>query len=204
MKKHIMLIAWGLSTLAVLLAVVSWQQYLVVPLGQSTIYDIFPVFGLVAFSIMWSHYAVGALVRWYDISREKVDSFYRWTAYVVLAAILLHPGLLEWQFWRDSGELLPYGYVAPSLRLYIVLAQVALVAFLAYESHRWFKERSWWHWVERASDVAMFLILIHAYKLGLSLLPGWFRYVWFFYGVTLIIAIGYAAHVRHNKTGKWL
>lgn len=204
MKRYIALFAWLTSLVVTVLAVTTWWQCLSVPVSKLSVYDVFPLFGLVAFSLMWAHYAVGAIRAYLGAGKSVTNMWFRFTAYMVLFAILMHPGLLEYQLWRDSGSLLPYSYVAPGLAWTVILGQVALLAFLAFESHRYFKQKTWWHWVERASDVAMFLILIHAYKLGCSLLPGWFQYVWFFYGLTLALAIGYSTYHRHNTSGKWL
>ena len=203
MKKYFLPAAWGLSILTATLAVITWIQCLEVPFGKMEIYDIFPVFGLVAFSLMWSHYIVGAGRLYYGIKRDQVAQYFTTTASVVLVAILFHPGLLIWQMWRDQAGL-PVNYVAPDHRLYVVMAEVAWLAFLSFELHRFYKDKSWWHWVERASDVAMYFILIHAYQLGCSLLPGWYQFVWFFYGITLTAAIAYTTNHRHKTTGHWL
>ncbi len=203
MKKYFLPAAWGLSTLTVTLAVVTWVQCLVVPFDRMAIYDIFPVFGLVAFSLMWCHYIVGAGRLYYGIDRKHVTHYFTVTAAIVLVAILFHPGLLTWQLWRD-GVGLPVNYVAPDFRLYVIIAEVAWLAFLAFELHRFYRDKTWWHWVERASDVAMYLILVHAYQLGCSLLPGWYRFVWFFYGITLTAAMAYITYHRHKATSRWL
>lgn len=204
LRRNFVVFAWGLSVLVAILAMLAWYQSLLVPLGKLGIYDVFPLFGILAFSIMWSHYMVSALRARLNFDREKLNAYYSITVAVVLGAILLHPGLLTWQFWQDGGGLLVFNYVAPDLRFYVIIAEVALLAFLAYEFHRWFKDYSWWHWVERASDVAMIIILIHGFKLGGDILPDWFVALWFFYGAALIAAILYSAKLRYRQTGKLL
>lgn len=203
MKKYLVTLAWALSGITATLAIITWLQSIVSPFSQLTVYDIFPVFGLLAFSLMWCHYIVSALRTYYDVAKDSLKLYYSVTASIVLGAILLHPGLLTWQMWHDKAGL-PVNYVAPDLRMYVILGGIAFLAFMAFELHRFYRQRSWWHYVERASDIAMFLILIHAYHLGRSLLPGWFRYVWFFYGFTLVVAIAYATKKRRQTTGRWL
>jgi hypothetical protein len=203
MKQYVVSFAWVLSIVATSLAVLTWAQHVGGPISSLSVYQIFPVFGLIAFSLMWAHYIVGALRTYYGIAKEKLAPYIRTTFVVVLIALLMHPGLLTWQLWRDHFGL-PVDYVAPDMRLYVILGEIAWITFLLFELHRFYKERTWWHWVERASDIAMLLILIHAYKLGPSLLPGWFRLVWIFYGLTLIAAISYLTFVRHRTTQKWL
>lgn len=203
MKQYVGIFAWLLAIIATGLSILTWVQHAGGSLAHLSIYQIFPVFGLVAFSLMWAHYIVGAVRTYYGVPKEKLTVYMQTTFAVVLAALLMHPGLLTWQLWRDHVGL-PINYVAPDKRLYVILGEVAWITFLTFELHRFYKERSWWHWVERASDGAMLLILIHAYRLGPSLLPGWFRMVWIFYGLTLVGAIGYLTFIRHKTTQKWL
>lgn len=203
MKRHLIKLTWGLGLVVTSLAILTWYEHLVSPLSKLSVYEIFPVFGLVAFSLMWTHYIVGAARTYYGVAKEKFATYNQTTFILVLIALLLHPGLLTWQLWRDHFGL-PVNYVAADMRLYVILGEVAWIAFLLFELHRFYKERSWWHWLERASDVAMLLILVHAYNLGTSLLPGWFQVVWVFYGVTFVGAISYLTYVRHKTTHKWL
>ena len=152
---------------------------------------------------MWTHYVVGALRRYYGVAKEQFSAYYRVTFVAVLSALLLHPGLLTWQLWRDHIGL-PVNYVSPDLRLYVILGEVAWIAFLVFELHRFYSDRRWWHWIERASDVAMVLILIHGYNLGSAFASGWFKALWTFYGLILLITIGYGSYTRHQTSGKWL
>jgi hypothetical protein len=203
MKKHLVLFAWILSLVVTILAVTTWYQHLASPVSHLSVYELFPVFGLVAFSLMWSHYIIGALRGFYDVPKDSFSRYYQVTFVVVLGALLLHPGLLTWQLWRDNIGI-PTDYVAPDMRLYIIIAEIAWVAFLTFEMHRFYRHKSWWHYVERASDVAMVLILIHALNLGTSLVSGWFKVVWIFYALSLLAAITYSTYLRHQTTKKWL
>lgn len=195
--------AWILTAVVTVLALAAWKQSLLVPLNELTVYDVFPVFGILAFSLMWTHYMVGALIRYTGFDKTRLKPYFTITALAVLCALLLHPGLLVWQMWRD-GLGLPVNYVAPDLRLFVVIGQIAWLMFLAYELHRLYEDRPWWHYVERASDIAMILVFIHGYSLGKTLFPDWFTALWLFYGVTLLAAITYATVKRYKTTGKVL
>lgn len=203
MKQNLVKFAWGLGFIVAVLAIITWYQHISGPISQLSVYEIFPVFGLLAFSLMWSHYIVGAVRTYYGVAKEKFATYNQTTFMLVLIALLLHPGLLTWQLWRDHFGL-PVDYVAPDMRLYVVLGQIALIAFLVFELQRFYSDRAWWHWVERASDVAMVLVLIHAFNLGTSLIDGWFKLIWIFYGLTFVGAIAYGTYKRHQTTGKWL
>ena len=90
-------------------------------------------------------------------------------------------------------------YVAPSLRWAALLGMVSLLIFLAYELRRWFSDKGWWRVVEIATDIAMIAILIHSLKLGTTLQHGWLQIVWYFYGITLIAALGYIYYRKYSK-----
>lgn len=202
-QQHVLPVAWILSVIVVVLGVTAWWQSLPVPIDELTIYDIFPVFGILAFSLMWVHYMVGVAVRHTGIDRVKVRRFRSVTSLAVLFALLLHPGLLLWQLWRD-GLGLPVNYVAPNLALFVILGQIAFLLFMAYEFHRLYEDRSWWHYIERASDFAMILVLIHGFRLSQTVYPKWFSVLWIFFGVAFFAALIHATMHRHRATAKWL
>jgi hypothetical protein len=202
-QSHVVPFAWLLSGVVVIIGLVAWKQSLLVPFSELGIYDVFPLFGILAFSLMWAHYMVGVAVRKTGLERTKLRSYMTYSSLAVLFALLLHPGLLTYQMWRD-GLGLPVNYVAPNLAIFVVLGQIAFLMFLAYELHRLYESRSWWHYVERASDVAMILILIHGYRLSQSLYPDWFTALWIFYGITFLSALVHSTVYRYRTTQKLL
>lgn len=182
--------AWGLSILVTFLAIYVWGQSLDWQFSGLTIYEIFPVLGLIAFSIMWSHYIVSVVRQYLDIDREATKKYFETTSMVVLIAIVLHPGLLIYQLYRDGLGLPPgsyykvYGWLA-------ILGTVSWFAFIAFEFRRKFGQKKWWPYVGYAGDAAMLAIFYHGLKLGTQLHIDWFRWVWYFYGLTLIGALAY-------------
>jgi len=118
--------------------------------------------------------------------------YFRYTGYVVLAAIVFHPGILIYQLFHDGYGLPPGSYshfLAPGIEWLALLGTASLFAFLAFELHRWFGQRSWWKYVITAGDVAMVAIFYHGLRLGSQLQGGWFRAVWWLYGITLVAAL---------------
>lgn len=199
--RRLQLVAWSLSTLVAVIAVVAWGQGVRWRLAGLSTYQIFPLLGLLAFSLMWSHYIAAVLRLHYKHDKAVLSRYFEVTSLVVLGAILLHPGLLGWQLWRDGLGLPPGNelhYVAPDMRLYIVIAMISLTLFLAYEFRRKFGTRSWWKYIAHSTDIAMILIFIHSLKLGSQLQTGWFRAVWYLYGVTLLGALGYIYSLKFN------
>lgn len=184
--------AWGLTAFVAALAFVAWGSFNAWSFDQLSSYQLFPLFGLLAFSIMWAHYVAAAVRQGFGIDKKVLMHYFEATSLMVLVLILLHPGLLTWQLWRD-GHGLPPGselhYVAPSARWAIIFAFISLSVFLIYEFRRFYQKRSWWKYVQYASDVAMVLIFFHALKLGGTLMDGWFRWVWLLYGFVLAFVI---------------
>jgi len=186
--------AWGTSAVSVAFAFIAWGQSFAWDFSFLSLYMLFPLFGLVAFSLMWSHYVTAALRQYYKLGKEVTKSYFEATSALVLAAILLHPGLLGYQLWRDGMGLPPaseLNYLPNSKDFYILIAMLSLFIFLGYELRRWFEERSWWKYLQYASDIAIILIYIHGVNVGTRLQQGWFRAVWAFYGLTLAASLTY-------------
>ncbi|HET8690161.1 MAG TPA: hypothetical protein VFL81_01885, partial [Candidatus Saccharimonadales bacterium] len=134
----------------------------------------------------------GISARYGWMGRQGLGSYYSHVGFAILAAIMLHPGLLIWQLWHDGFGLPPESYlqhyVAPSMRFAALVGSTCLFIFLAYEFHRWFSGRRWWKIVEILTDAAMIGIFYHSLRLGTQI-NGWFEIVWWFYGITLIIML---------------
>jgi hypothetical protein len=186
------MIAWAISVAVAFLAFIAWGQ------GYGwqvkTSYQLFPLFGLLAFSLMWSHYIAAVLRLSTGLDKTVLKDYFELTSGMVLVFILLHPGLLAWQLWRDGAGLPPgstLNYVMPTLKTSVIFGIISLFVFLAFELYRKFGDRPWWQYVSSASDVAMLLIFIHGLRLGGQLQTGWFKFAWYFYGVSLVGSLVY-------------
>jgi hypothetical protein len=199
-KTTIKWTAWILSGLVLVAAIVAWGQSLDWQISGITAYQWFPLLGLTAFSLMWGHYIVGALRRYFGVEKAVLSQYFEVTSMVVLFAILLHPGILWLQLWRDGFGLPPKSYLTVygvgSMKLAVVLGSISLAVFLMFELRRKYGEASWWKYVSYSSDVAMLAIFYHGLTLGGQLQGGWYRALWFAYGITLVLAIGY---IRFGK-----
>jgi len=193
MNKHWRVaIPWILTSSVSVLAVYAWGQSLAWNLKAVNTYLLFPLLGLLAYSIMWSHYMIGSVKHTAFMQQVELTNYFRYTGYAVLAAIVLHPGLLVYQLFRDGRGLPPSSYehyVAPGLAWVTLLGTASLLAFLAFELHRWYGRTSWWKYVITAGDIAMVAIFYHSLRLGTQLQGGWFRWVWWFYGLSLAVVL---------------
>ena len=203
--KLCLIIVWSLSALVATLAFIAWGNDLSWQFGHLNTYLFFPLLGLLAFSVMWSHYVAGTLRELMDVDQTRLTNYYRYTGYAVLTLICLHRGLLIYQLFRDGAGLPPLSYeryVAPGLGWITLLGTASLLIFLAFEFRRIYAKHSWWHFVPEAGDFAMLAIFYHGLRLGSQLRhAGWFVTVWWFYGITLtvIIARSYAKKYANKK-----
>jgi hypothetical protein len=194
MENRVKIVAWMVSVISVVLAIAAWFQSYGWEIPRLSTYVIFPLFGLVAFSLMWSHYIASVVRQQMGVEKPVLSNYFEVTSLIVLAAICLHPGLLVWQLWRDGEGLPPgsvYAFVVPSMRWLATIGIVSLLIFLAFEFRRIFDKKPWWRFVGYATDVAMLLIFYHGLQLGGLLTNGWFRIVWIFYGITLVLSLAY-------------
>lgn len=195
---------WAIGLGVAGLAIVAWGQSLRWRFDGPLAYLLFPLCGLLAFSLMWSHYVAGVLRRVGKAEKAAIQTYLSLTGYAVLLLICLHPGLLIWQLWRDGFGLPPdsylQNYVAPSLRWVAMLGTVSLIIFLAYELKRWFKDKLWWKYIVYAGDLAMVAIFYHALRLGTQTQAGWYKWVWLFYGITLVGSLGFIYYVDRHDT----
>lgn len=194
--------AWCLTLVVCLVGVVAWGQDHYWQLSKLTAYQIFPLLGVLAYSIMWSQYVVGAIREICGFKASQLSSYFRSTGYVVLGLICLHPSILITKRFLDGYGLPPKSYetyVAPGLGWLTLLGTASLLIFLAYEFHRKYAKRTWWHYVQSAVDFAMLAIFYHGLRLGSQLTHGsWFRVVWVFYGLVLV------AIILRSYTNKYL
>lgn len=194
---------WAIALLAVLPAVIAWYTGPHGGFADVTGYNLFPLLGLIAFTLMWSHYIVAAIRLMLGLDKSVTRRFKQVTGWIVLAAIILHPSILVFTLWREGFGLPPSSYlkyyVAPNLQWAAGMGAFALLAFLAYELHRWFEAKNWWPYVQALSDAAMVLILVHGFTLGGDLSGGWFRLVWLFYAETFLAALGFMYYFRFKR-----
>ncbi len=205
-EQQVRFFSWFLFCVVLLSAVVVWAGERLG--GQSlTLYSIFPLLGLGAFSIMWTHYILGSVRRKLGVKARVNKTYFKYSSWLVLALILLHPGLLIVQLNRDGLGLPPNSYLQvysePAMKGAIMLGTIALIIFLAYEFRKKFHKKSWWKFINWAQIVAMYLIFYHGLTLGRELNVGWYKNVWYFYGISLLAAVLYNSWydrtIKHKK-----
>ncbi len=158
----------------------------------SDLFSLFPYLGILAWSLMWTHYVIGEFRRW-NPRLPKNELYSKVTGILVFILILLHPGILWFaQYQRGAGlpPLSAYSYAGQAGALAVTLGLIAWVLFLSYDLLEKFKQkpliaRSWWL-VNITQSVAMLFILKHSFELGSDLQTGWFRTYWVVLGTAFL------------------
>ncbi len=186
------LLGYGLITLNILVVTVAIFAWGTLYNWQiSSIYGFFPLLGLLAFSLMWTHYVAAAVNRQYDNAFD-LKTYYKWTGWAVVVLIIFHPLLLNYALFRDGLGLPPGSdllYLGKKMLTALLLGVSALAIFLAYESKPLLEKSKFWPVMIGLNDLAMIFIFFHARLLGGSLHLQWFHTVWNFYGVVLVVCI---------------
>ena len=187
---------WLLLTMSLIVPFIAWSSERDWSYDKLTLLVIFPLLGLWAWSIMWTHYAYGSLRLVYS-GLQKNKLYSKVSGVLVLFLILLHPFLLSLNQWQTLEKLPPgsvYSYVAPSQKLFIYFGVVALTLFLSFEVFERLKSSNVvnqnWKWVSLSQMLAMTLIFFHALSLGSNLSVEWFELYWVTLGALLIPCFG--------------
>jgi hypothetical protein len=189
MSKQLVIIG---ATLAVILPIfahirnVSWGD-------SSLVISLFPIFGLLAFTLLWLHAMSGVFEEWLR-ERFNFDAFVHWTALIILVSMLLHVFMLLTLIKFDLPSLFEHSPVAMTLGL------IGFILLLTYDIGKLFKKREFfsrnWNSILIISTIGFILIFFHSLMIGSDLQSGWLRWLWIFYGVTAILATIYTYGIK--------
>lgn len=190
------LIPWLLFVIVTIVPFLAWSYTRSWNYESLTLITIFPLLGLWAWGIMWTHYAYGGL-RLVFPSLQKNKTYSKLSGALVLALILLHPVLLAASQWQNTKSLPPgsiYSYVLPEHKIYILLGTIGLILFLSFEIFERIKNNPYikkhWKWISLSQMLAMVLIFFHALSIGSAYYIGWFEFYWVVLGALLIPCFG--------------
>lgn len=191
-QRNFITVTWTLFVAVVLIGFVAWGQGIGWNFNGFNSYQLFPLLGILAWLIMWTHYVIGS-IRIKNPELQKAALYSKVSSYIVLASLILHPGILAFEQFVNGQGLPPASYTAyagQSMRLAVFLGMIGVTLFLAYEVLERFKKNStlqkYWWVVSLSQSFAMTLIFVHALRLGGSLGQEWFRIIWIVMGVALL------------------
>jgi hypothetical protein len=164
---------------------------------------LFPLFGLLALSLVWSQIMLGAFMRPLTKLYPKILKLHIAFGLLTLAFALLHPLLLIVGY--TPAGYFGYTFVAPELKSAVFLGQGALLllllGILAGLLRNWKPLQKAWRWLHFGHYAVFFLAFFHSMRLGtdLSISP-YLRVLWLFFFVTVVIAMVYRRFYVPNKT----
>ena len=160
-----------------------------------SLYLLFPLLGMLAFSIMWTQVVVGKFKNHFNKIFSTHKFFVR-TGLTVLILFLSHPIVAAIAQW-NSSKLLPieslFSLVGSSQKVFITFAVIAFVSFVMYEfvlrMSRFKIVQRITPFVEFFSSIGVILVWVHSINIGSHLQTGSLRIIWWFYGITTILII---------------
>lgn len=191
MHRHT-IVSGLLNGFVVVTALVAWGASID---GSITALNLASLLGVLALGLMWVHYVADLLAPRASQADASRDYQYIVSRAAVLVAILLHPLLINW-YLLDNGFGIPpasYEQQLGTAAWAVVLGWIALVAFLAFEIRK--KLPKYRRHIFHANIVAMLLVLIHGFSVGLVLMNSWYVWVWWLLLLTFIVV----AVVRYRR-----
>lgn len=171
-----------------------WFTNMVWGPDSSLLLNLFPAFGLVAFSLLWLHAISGVFEPWLR-KQFNFDRFVHVTSLIILACIILHPLILLIQS-GFSFTLVFLNYGAK----YIWFAIVGWLLLITYDIGKVLNKYDFFvrHWnkVLVISTLGFLLTFLHSLNLGSDLQSNPLRNIWIFYGVTAILATIYTYGIK--------
>ena len=156
--------------------------------------NLFPFFGLLAFTLLWLHSLSGVFEEWLR-KYINFDKFVHITATIIFICIIAHPLLLLAGLDFNISNIFLY-YSTP----YIWLAIIAWLLLITYDVGKALKKyglfTKHWHKILIISNIGFLLTFFHSLALGSDLQSGPLHFIWIFYGTTAILAILYTYAVK--------
>ena len=180
-----------MALLAVLLPIgvhirnVSWEE-------SQLVVNIFPIFGLLAFTLLWFHSIMGVFEEYF---REMFDfdRFVDWTATIILVSIILHPLLILILVDFNFPLLLSGHKVAMWLG---ITGFLLLITYDIAKPWKFTYFSKYWNTILIVSTIGFILTFFHSLLIGSDLQGGFMRVLWYFYGITGILATIYTYGIK--------
>jgi|SRR3989338_5647518 len=161
---------------------------------SSLLSNLFPIFGLTAFALLWLHSMSGVFEFWLR-KYINFDKFVHITSIIILICIILHPLLLLITINFNFKDLAFIYGVA-----YIRIAIIGWLLLITYDVGKALKKYNFfvknWNNILIISTIGFLLTFFHSLALGSDLQSGPLRVVWTFYGITAILATIYTYGIK--------
>lgn len=188
MKNKLSIVTYTFNITVISLAVVAWTQqadYRPRLIAFSTL------LALCAFVLMWVHYISDwCRKKWFP--EQTVGWQYNASRWFVLIAILSHPFILNGYLAKNNYGLPPgsyQNYYGKTALPFIILGTIGLLAFLSFEFKKRLKDTKIWQAIIHFNNLAMLLIVIHGFKLGIVTESTWYFWVWSLQAIILCLVL---------------
>jgi len=156
--------------------------------------NLFPLFGLAGFSLLWLHSISGVFEPWLR-QHINFDKYVHDTSMLILICIIAHPLLLLISVsFNFSSVFAIYGTT------YIWFAIIGWCLLITYDIGKALKKYDFFvrHWqaILLISTIGFLLTFFHSLNLGSDLQSGPLRIIWIFYGATAILSTIYTYGVK--------
>lgn len=151
----------------------------------------FPVFGLVAFTLVTMQILLATNLWWLKKAWPRAIFFHRYQGSFALLFAILHPLFILIGF--GISRFVTYKFVGSTQVAYVLLGEAALTllfatvltALLAWSGRRF----SWWFKLHRMNYVVFALIWLHSWLIGSDVRPTALKYVWIGYLVAVVASV---------------
>ncbi len=146
---------------------------------------IFPVFGLIAFSLVSFQVIIGPNIKILKRIFPKIYTFHRLEGLFALLFAVIHP-LIILLVYGVANELWQHQFVAPSLRGYIWFGEAALALMLvtvttAFGAWKLSKFNISWRWLHYLNYAVFISAWAHSWFIGSDVKTTGLKYIWIFY-----------------------
>lgn len=170
---------------------------------------LFPVFGLIAFTLIWLQIMLGAFMRQLVRIFPKVLTLHIGQGIFALGFAVLHPFTLIYSFLPGNLEdYFHYTFIAPEMKFFVHLGQASvpllILGIFAGAMRNWAPIKRVWRWLHMVHYVVFFAIFFHSWNLGTDLATSpYLRGLWIFFFVTVVIAIVYRrVYIPHKENSR--
>jgi hypothetical protein len=161
-------------------------------LNATLLTNMFPAFGILAFTLLWLHAISGVFEPWL---RKQIDfdRFVHITSIIILVSIILHPLLLLIMMGSTFAQIIYGGK-------FIWLGIIGWLLLITYDIGKYLNKYNFFvrHWnkILVISTIGFLLTFFHSLNLGSDLQTNPLRSIWIFYGITAIIATIYTYGIK--------
>jgi len=163
-------------------------------LGPELLSNIFPLLGILAFTLLWLHTISGVFEPWLR-KLFDFDLFVQVTSIIIFVSFVLHPFLLL--IYSDFSFTKVFSYAD---LYYIRLGIIGFLLLITYDIGKFLKKYDFfvrnWDTILVVSTVGFLFTFPHSLVIGSDLQSGTLRVVWIFYGVTAILSTIYTYGIK--------